>query len=78
MPLPTHQEVSVMAITKAAAIDSMDGYREALAEIRRLRAEGGTSEQNDRLANLEAAAADYAERLRATELRKGRPDTPAT
>lgn len=67
-----------MAITKCAAIDSMDAYREALAEIRRLRSEGGTSDENDRLATLEAAVADYAERLRGAELSKGRPDTPST
>jgi hypothetical protein len=56
-------------------IDSIEAYRETLAEIRRLRSEGSRSEEHERLARLEAAAADYAERLRAADLEKGRPET---
>ena len=59
-------------------IDSLEGYQNVLAEIRRLRTEGARSEDNTRLAELEAAAADFSERLRAAELRKGRPDTETT
>jgi hypothetical protein len=61
-----------------AKIETFEGYQETLAEIRRLRASGALSEDNERLAELEAAAADFSERLRAAELRKGRPDTKAT
>jgi len=48
-------------------------YRDTLAEIRRLRTRANTSEEDPELAALEAAAADYAERLRARDLKKGRP-----
>lgn len=61
-----------------AKIDTLEGYQEALAEIRRLRSEGARSEDSEVLAGLEGAAADFAERLRAAELKKGRPDTKAT
>lgn len=69
-----------MAKSKAdnAAITDVEAYRETLAEIRRLRTAGARSEDNSRLAELEAAAADFSERLRGSELRKGRPDTEAT
>jgi len=73
-----HEEVPGVANTKGGAIDSMERYRETLAEIRRLRSEDGKSEDDARLAELEGLAADYAERLRSAELRKGRPDTPST
>jgi hypothetical protein len=62
-------------MAKAERIDNLEDYRETLAEIRRLRGEGSRSEEHDRLALLEAAAADYAERLRAADLEKGRPAT---
>lgn len=59
-------------------IETLEGYRETLAEIRRLRTGGARSEDDTRLAELEAAAADFSERLRGAELSKGRPDTKAT
>jgi hypothetical protein len=61
-----------------AKIETLEGYRETLAEIRRLRTGGARSEDHELLGELEAAAAEFSERLRAAELRKGRPDTKAT
>lgn len=47
-------------------LESEVDYRRALAEIRRLRGLGATAESDPRLAACEAAAADWAERLRAS------------
>lgn len=55
-------------------LQSDEAYRHVLAEIRRLRGEGRKSGEDKELAGLEAAAADYAERLRARDLEIGRPD----
>lgn len=56
-------------------IRSNEEYRQVLAEIRRLR-DSGKAEENRRLADCEAAAASYAEKLRGADLEKGRPEYP--
>lgn len=56
-----------------APLTTPEDYRRTLAEIRRLRNVSRTAAEDLRLARCEAAAADYAERLRASDLRAGRP-----
>ena len=52
----------------------MEDYRRLLAEIRRLRGQARSDEEERRLDQLEAAAADFSERLRADpSMEKGRP-----
>ena len=58
----------------AAPLATLEGYREALAEIRRLRAAPAEADRDRRLAEREAAVADYAERLRDADLELGRPE----
>jgi hypothetical protein len=57
-----------------APLTTLEAYRDALAEIRRLRAAPAGAGRDRRLAEREAAAADYAERLRDAELATGRPE----
>lgn len=54
-------------------VTSMDDYRQVLAEIRSLRGRPRSEAEERRLDRLEAAAADYGERLKAAPLEKGRP-----
>lgn len=56
-------------------IDTEQQYREAMTELQQL-ADASSDDQaaQQRKLTLEAATAHYAERLRATAPRKGRPD----
>ncbi len=54
-------------------IGDLDAYRRTLAEIRILRGARRSAGDDRRLAMLEAAAADFAERLRGSSLERGRP-----
>ena len=62
-----------MAPTDESRANSMDEYRNILAEIRSLRGRQRSEAEERRLDQLEAAAADFGERMKGEPLEKGRP-----